>query len=89
MCLAPIVELTLNYSNVVGCFASAAIADKIGRRFTIMITLVLSFVSITLEVVATTNEVFFGGKFLNGFAIGTFQTVSTAYLREVRKIGNR
>lgn len=75
--------LTVHQSNVFGCFASAAIADKIGRRYTIMIALVLSFVSITLEVIATTNQMFFGGKFLNGFAIGTFQTVSTAYLGEV------
>lgn len=54
-----------------------------------MIALVLSFAAITLEVVATDNPMFFGGKFLNGFAIGTFQTVSTAYLGEVRRIQAR
>lgn len=36
-----------------------------------------------MEFIATTNELFFGGKFLNGFAVGTIQTVSGAYIGEV------
>ena len=36
-----------------------------------------------MEFVATTNEVFFGGKFLNGFAVGTIQIVAGAYIGEV------
>lgn len=36
-----------------------------------------------MEFVATTNEVFFGGKFINGFAVGTLQTVAGTYVGEV------
>jgi hypothetical protein len=36
-----------------------------------------------MEMVATTNEIFFGGKFLNGFAVGTLQAVSGTYIGEV------
>jgi MFS transporter, SP family, general alpha glucoside:H+ symporter len=45
---------------------------------------VFSFVGITLEVIATTNPVFFAGKFVNGFAIGTFISLSMTYVGEVR-----
>lgn len=48
-----------------------------------VIALVISFAAITLEFVATTNEQFFGGKFLNGFAVGTLQAVSSTYIGEV------
>ena len=44
----------------------------------------VSFVAITLEFIAITNPMFFGGKFLNGFAVGTIQTVASAYIGEVR-----
>ena len=55
----------------------------IGRRYTVMIALVLSFAAVTMEFVATTDALFFGGKFLNGFAVGTLQAVSTTYIGEV------
>lgn len=37
-----------------------------------------------MEFVATTNELFFGGKFLNGFAIGALASVTVTYIGEVR-----
>ena len=40
-------------------------------------------VGVTLETVATTNGVFFAGKFINGFAVGAFGTVTMTYLGEV------
>lgn len=36
-----------------------------------------------MEFVATTDELFFGGKFLNGFAVGTLQAVTGSYIGEV------
>lgn len=48
-----------------------------------MIALVFSFAAISMEFVSTTNELFFGGKFLNGFAVGTLQAVSGTYIGEV------
>jgi len=45
--------------------------------------LVISFAAITLEMVATTNSQWFGGEFLNGFAVGTFGTICITYVEEV------
>ena len=55
----------------------------IGRRYTIVCALTLSFVAITMEFVATTNPVFFGGKLINGIAVGTLQTIAGTYVGEV------
>lgn len=38
-----------------------------------------------MEFVATTNALFFGGKFLNGFAVGILQAVTGTYVGEVRR----
>lgn len=48
-----------------------------------MAALVISFAAITLEFVAVKNEEFFGGKFLNGFAVGVLQAVAGTYIGEV------
>lgn len=69
---------------VVGALGCGQIADWLGRRAVIMMCLVVSFVAITMEFVATTNELFFGGKFLNGFAIGALSSVCVTYIGEVR-----
>lgn len=70
-------------SQIFGCLASGQIADWIGRRNTLIGALTVSFAAVTLEFLATTNEMFFGGKFLNGFVIGTIQTVSGSYIGEI------
>jgi SP family general alpha glucoside:H+ symporter-like MFS transporter len=70
-------------SATFGVLGAAAIADTIGRKWTMVGALVVSFAAITIEFVSTTNPVFFGGKFLNGFATGTIQAVMTAYIGEV------
>jgi len=62
---------------------SGQLSDVIGRRNTIIIALCFSFAAITMEFVATTNDLFFGGKFLNGFAVGTIQATSGTYIGEV------
>jgi MFS family permease len=68
---------------VVGALGAAVIADWIGRRNTLIIALVISYAAVSLEVVSTTNEMFFGGKFLNGFAVGAIQAVCATYIGEV------
>lgn len=45
--------------------------------------LVISFVAVALEFIATTSPVFFVGKFLNGFMVGTIGTVMVSYVGEV------
>ncbi|CAI4217875.1 unnamed protein product [Parascedosporium putredinis] len=70
-------------SQFFGALIAGQIADWIGRRNSIMIALVVSFGAISLEFVSTTNEMFFGGKFLNGFATGILQTVAGSYIGEI------
>ncbi|PMD36491.1 general substrate transporter [Hyaloscypha variabilis F] len=68
------------------CIASLGIgyiADKIGRKWAYALGLVFSYIGITIEFVATTNPMFFAGKFVNGFAIGTFVTLSFTYIGEI------
>ena len=70
-------------SQAIGALFCGEVSDWIGRRNTIVLALIVSFAAISLEMVATTNEMFFGGKFLNGFAVGTIQAVSSTYIGEV------
>jgi SP family general alpha glucoside:H+ symporter-like MFS transporter len=42
-----------------------------------------SYVSVTMEVVANTNGLFFAGKFINGFVVGVLAAVCPTYLGEI------
>ncbi|KAH5039375.1 hypothetical protein HBI70_111610 [Parastagonospora nodorum] len=70
-------------SAIVGALGCGALADWLGRRLVVMVCIALSFVAITMEFVATTNELFFGGKFLNGFLTGALASVTVTYIGEV------
>jgi MFS family permease len=63
---------------------SGQIADAVGRKLTMGVALLITVAAVTLEFVATTNEMFFGGKFLNGFALGALASVPITYVGEVR-----
>lgn len=71
------------FRGVIGSFASGWFGDKIGKKLMITIAYVLILVGISVEMVATTNPVFFGAKFTIGFAIGTSLTVSFSYVGEI------
>lgn len=49
----------------------------------VMLCLVVTFVAITMEFISTNPELFFGGKFLNGFAVGALASVTVTYIGEV------
>ncbi|KAF2800263.1 general substrate transporter [Melanomma pulvis-pyrius CBS 109.77] len=76
-------------SAVVGALGCGQIADWLGRRMVIMICLVITFVAITMEFVATSNALFFGGKFLNGFATGALASVCVTYIGEIAPLALR
>jgi SP family general alpha glucoside:H+ symporter-like MFS transporter len=77
-------ELTPFQSAIIASIASAEVADRIGRKWTLLIALVISFVAVGIEFAATTNPVFFVGKLLNGFMVGTIGTVMITYIGEVQ-----
>ncbi|CAI7597645.1 unnamed protein product [Penicillium manginii] len=76
-------------SAVVGALCSGQIADAIGRKITILVSLLISVAAISLEFRATTNEMFFGGKFLNGFAVGALASVPITYIGEISPLALR
>lgn len=76
-------------SAVVGSLAAGAITDRIGRKWTYFIAYILIFTAITIETISTTNEVFFAGKFIAGFPIGAFITVSMTYIGEIAPLALR
>ncbi|KXL42773.1 hypothetical protein M433DRAFT_27678 [Acidomyces richmondensis BFW] len=76
-------------AQIIGALLTGQIADYIGRRYTLVIALAVSFAAITLEFTATTNPMFFGGKFLNGFAVGTIQAVASTYIGEIAPLALR
>jgi SP family general alpha glucoside:H+ symporter-like MFS transporter len=55
----------------------------------VIVAVVLSFVAITMEFVATTPELFFGGKFLNGFLTSALASVTVTYIGEVAPLALR
>ncbi|KAL4886528.1 glycoside hydrolase superfamily [Aspergillus karnatakaensis] len=61
-----------NASAAIGTLLSAYGADKIGRKWMLMVGCLIGYVGITLEVTATSIAMFFAGKFINGFAIGVY-----------------
>lgn len=50
---------------------------------------IIVFAAITVETISTTNAVFFAGKFIAGFAVGGFITVSMTYIGEVAPLALR
>ncbi|KAH8655328.1 general substrate transporter [Xylariales sp. PMI_506] len=76
-------------SAIVGCLGSGFVADYFGRKPVLIAALAVSYAAISMEFVATTNELFFGGKFLNGFATGTIATVCVSYIGEVAPLAFR
>ncbi|CAH0056277.1 unnamed protein product [Clonostachys solani] len=76
-------------SSVIGTFCAGYLADRFGRKPLLITALLISFAAITLEFLATYSAMFFGGKFLNGFAIGTILSVSVTYIGEVTPLALR
>jgi len=61
----------------------------IGRKYTVLIAVCSSFIGVALEYVAKDNATFFGGKFINGLCIGTFNTICLTYVSEVSPLALR
>jgi MFS family permease len=70
-------------SSVIGTFGAGYFADKIGRKPLLIGAIIVSFAAVAMEFVATTNALFFGGKFVNGFVTGIILSVSVTYVGEV------
>ncbi|RSH80154.1 hypothetical protein EHS25_007259 [Saitozyma podzolica] len=80
-------------ASVFGTFAGGYIADKIGRKWTVVTIYILLFIGITVETVSAQtsnpNAVFFAGKFINGFATGSLITTAMTYIGELSPLALR
>ncbi|KAK2041456.1 alpha glucoside transporter, partial [Colletotrichum somersetense] len=74
---------------VISSIASAELADFIGRKKVLAIALLISFVAVAIEFIATTNAVFFAGKLLNGFMVGAVGTIMVSYIGEITPLALR
>lgn len=63
--------------------ASATIADQVGRKPVLGLGFLIKAISTTLQLIATTNSVFFGAMVLNGVSSGTLTTMAFTYIGEV------
>jgi MFS family permease len=70
-------------SAVIFSLLAGDIADRIGRKATLAIALAISFGAVGMEFAATTNALFFGGKLLNGVAIGLIVTIMISYISDI------
>ncbi|EQB55952.1 hypothetical protein CGLO_04056 [Colletotrichum gloeosporioides Cg-14] len=76
-------------SAVISSIASAELADYIGRKKVLALALIVSFIAVAIEFVATTNVVFFLGKLLNGVMVGAVGTVMVSYIGEITPLALR
>ncbi|KAK9452801.1 general substrate transporter, partial [Dipodascopsis uninucleata] len=76
-------------SLVFGSIGGTWISDYIGRKWTIFIGLTVSIAAVGVEFSATTNEVFFAGKFINGCGLGFIYSVSMTFIAEISPLSLR
>ncbi|KAK1633549.1 maltose permease MAL31 [Colletotrichum phormii] len=74
---------------VISSIASAELADYIGRKKVLALALVISFIAVAIEFIATKNPVFFAGKLLNGFMLGAVGTIMVSYIGEITPLALR
>ncbi|KAF4948834.1 hypothetical protein FSARC_13640 [Fusarium sarcochroum] len=74
---------------VISSLVSAELADWIGRKKVLMGALIVSYIAVAVEFIATTNLVFFIGKLLNGFMVGAVATTMVSYIGEVTALALR
>ncbi|KAH7215466.1 major facilitator superfamily domain-containing protein [Fusarium oxysporum] len=64
-------------SAIIGCLGGGYLADKFGRKVMFHAALVVSYAAITMEFVATTNELFFWGQIPERVAPLAFRGIAT------------
>ncbi|KAE8166078.1 general substrate transporter [Aspergillus tamarii] len=76
-------------SMVIGSLGGGILADWLGRRPILVICLAITYASITMEFIAVSIPLFFGGKFLAGFAVGAMGSTSMTYIGEIAPLSLR
>ncbi|CAK7235913.1 hypothetical protein SBRCBS47491_009458 [Sporothrix bragantina] len=74
---------------VVSSLVFAPLADVIGRKYVLLIAIIITFIAVGVEFYATTNAVFFAGKFINGIMVGAIGTNMITYIGEITPLALR
>ncbi|KAH7120707.1 putative maltose permease [Dactylonectria macrodidyma] len=70
-------------ASTIGTILVGPLADRFGRRPIVMINLALTFGAISMEFVAETPALFFGGRFLSGLTIGFLTSIMMTYISDI------
>lgn len=70
-------------ATIISSLSASWVSDRVGRKPLLIGAILVSVAAIAVEFVAETNQVFFGGKFLSGFATGIIWPLAMAYVGEV------
>ncbi|KAF4550726.1 Sugar (and other) transporter-like protein 12 [Elsinoe fawcettii] len=75
--------------QALGGLIAGFVADRIGRKYTIMGFSVISAAGVAVQFVATTRGVLLAGKMINGLAIGSIIAVATTWASEISPLRMR
>lgn len=75
--------LTVQTTAIVGSLIFGFIADKLGAKRTIIVTLVLWVIVVSVAYFAVTKEIFYGVGLLAGLAIGSSQSASRSLMAKL------
>lgn len=68
---------------------SGWLGEKIGRKFSLLIGFIIALIGTTVQIIATTNPVFFAAKFVGGFSIGFGLSTAYTYMGEIAPMAIR
>ncbi|WP_442680141.1 sugar porter family MFS transporter [Sphingomonas sp. ASY06-1R] len=69
--------------SAIGAFTAGRLADRIGRRNTMIIAAILFLVSALLAGAATSSAIFIFARIIGGFGVGAASVISPVYISEV------
>nr|QFR37082.1 MFS transporter [Cyberlindnera americana] len=76
-------------SMTVAFILGSYFSDIFGRRKILLVASMFSLPWITIQFVATSIELFFAGKFMNGFALGALSACCSTYISEISPLALR
>lgn len=79
----------MNFGAICGAIPIGLIADKIGRRYTLLGLAVPHVVAFSLYAFAGDINIFYVGRFINGFSEGAGYAILPMYLTEISEDSNR
>jgi sugar porter (SP) family MFS transporter len=74
---------------LLGCLAAGSVADRLGRRLSLVIAAVLSIVGVLLSSASSALPVMLAGRLVAGVAVGLTSAITPLYLAELAPFSRR